>query len=260
MSTPVAPARIVITGASSGLGAALARLYARPGVTLRLTGRTEARLLQVALSCREAGAIVHAQAMDIADTATVGAWLAAQDGEPVDLLIANAGTSGGPLPGSRSEGIELATRQVRTNLLGAMNVVEPLVPGMLARGQGQIVLVSSIAGYRGLPYSPAYSASKAGVRMYGESLRALLSPAGIAVTVVCPGFFASPMTDRFKGGTPFLYSLEKTAALVKRGIDRRRSRISFPFPLVLGLRLADMIPPIFGDAIMRANRFHIESP
>src|SRR5579859_7811142 len=179
--------RIVITGASSGLGAALACRYARPGVTLGLVGRNEARLQQVADQCRQTGADVDARVIDVGDRAALEPWLADFGRSPINIVIANAGTSAGPAPGSQIEGLELATRQVRTNLLGVMHTVEPLLPDMIARGRGKIVVVASVAGYRGLPYSPAYSASKAGARMYGESLRALLKPAGIAVTVVCPG-------------------------------------------------------------------------
>jgi len=251
---------ILITGASSGLGAALARAYAGPGVTLGLVGRSKDKLDQVAEICRTAGAEVRAAAIDVADADALGAWI--KDFEstgPVDLVIANAGTSAGPAPGTAAEGLPLATRQVRTNLLGVMNTVEPLLPGFLARGSGRIAIVSSIAGYRGLPYSPAYSASKAGARAYGEAIRAMLGPRGIRVTVICPGFFSSPMTDRFKGPTPFLFTLKHTAAIVKNGIDAGRSRLAFPSILVLGLRLADLLPAAIGDAIMRANRFHIVS-
>jgi NAD(P)-dependent dehydrogenase (short-subunit alcohol dehydrogenase family) len=196
--------------------------------------------------------------MDVGDAAALGAWLMEFDSTtPIDLVIANAGTSAGPAPGDAAEGLALATLQVRTNLLGVMNTVEPLLPAFLKRGRGRIAIVSSIAGYRGLPYSPAYSASKAGARAYGEAIRAMLSPYGIFVTVVSPGFFSSPMTDRFKGPTPFLFSLKHAAAIVKRGIDRGHSRVAFPSILVLGLRLADLCPAVIGDAIMRANRFHI---
>jgi short-subunit dehydrogenase len=254
------PRRIVITGASSGLGAALAGLYAAPGTTLGLIGRDEGRLNGVADRCRASGAETDARTIDVADPGPMTSWLADFGREPIDLVIANAGISGGPPPGARAEGLELATRQVRTNLLGVLNTVEPLLPGLLARGRGRIAIVSSVAGYRGLPYSPGYSASKAGARIYGEALRALLKPAGIGVTVVCPGFFSSPMTDRFKGGTPFLFTLDRTARIVKRGIDHGHGRVSFPLPLVLALKIADLLPAGIGDAILRANRFHIVSP
>jgi NAD(P)-dependent dehydrogenase (short-subunit alcohol dehydrogenase family) len=249
---------VIITGASSGLGAALARAYAAPGITLGLLGRDQARLAATAAVCRPAGAEVVASSIDVRDAAGIGAWLTDFDAKtPIDLVIANAGTSAGPALGATAEGLEVATRQVQTNLLGVINLVESVVPWMCARGRGRIAIIASIAAYRGLPYSPAYCASKAGARAYGEALRALLEPAGIGITVICPGFFDSPMTERFIGPRPFLLPLARAAGRVKRGLDRGRRRISFPWPLVLGLRLADLMPPRLGDAILRRFRFQI---
>jgi short-subunit dehydrogenase len=252
---------LAITGASSGLGAALARAYAAPGVVIGLIGRNQARLDTTAAECRAAGATVQVGTVDVADAAPLADWLVEFDRrDPIDLVIANAGISAGPAPRAVSDGLELATRQVRTNLLGVMNTIEPLLPGMVARGSGRIAIVSSIASYRGLAYSPGYSASKAGARAYGEALRALLAPRGITVSVVCPGFFASPMTDRFIGPHPFRLTLERTTAVVKRGLDRGKRRIVFPWPLAFGMRCADLMPAVLGDAIIRGFRFHIEPP
>jgi short-subunit dehydrogenase len=250
----------VITGASSGLGAMLARAYAARGVALGLVARDQARLASVADACRRAGATVEEATIDIADRAPLEAWLAAFDrAYPVDLVIANAGISAGPEPGRVGEDIDMTARQIAVNLLGAVHTVAPLVPAMGARGRGRIVLIASLAAYRGLPYSPGYSASKAGLRAYGEALRAQLEPFGIGVTLVCPGFFASPMTDRWAGPTPFLISGEQAARKVKRGIDRGRRRVSFPWPMALGMRLSDMLPAALGDRILRGFRFHIRS-
>jgi short-subunit dehydrogenase len=244
---------IVITGASSGLGAALAAAYAAPGIMLGLVGRNTARLAATQEICQAKGATVRVGALDVADAAPLAAWLGAFDqATPIDLLLANAGISAGPAPLSASEGLEIATRQVRTNLLGAMNTLEPLLPAL--------AVVSSLAGYRGLAYSPAYSASKAGTRAYGEALRALLAPRGIAVSVICPGFFASPMTDRFIGPHPFRLTLERATAIVKRGLDRRKRRIVFPWPLAFGMRCADLMPAFLGDRIIGNFHFHIEPP
>lgn len=251
---------IVVTGASSGLGAALARAYAAPGVTLALFGRDRARLEATARACEAKGARIEAAAVDVADAPAMAERLSAFDRDhAVELLIANAGTSAGPPPGSPSEGVETAARQVAVNLLGTIHTVEPLLPALSLRRRGRVAVIASIAAYRGLPYSPGYCASKAGLRAYAEALRPRLEPFGVGVTVVCPGFFDSPMTDRFDGPTPFLFTGEGAARIVKRGIDRGRRRVAFPWPLVRGLQFCDLAPAIIGDMILRRFRFHIHS-
>jgi short-subunit dehydrogenase len=249
---------VIITGASSGLGAALAEVYAGPNTVLGLLGRDRQRLGETADVCEARGAGVRMAAIDVADAPAMAAWLTEFDRDhPVELLIANAGTSAGPAPGAPSEGVETATRQVRVNLLGAVNTVEPLLPALCRRGRGRVAVVASIAAYRGLPDSPGYCASKAGLRAYGEALRPRLAPRGVGVTIVCPGFFDSPMTDRWEGPTPFLISADDAARVVKRGIDRGRRRVAFPWPLVLGLQFCDIAPAFIGDAILRHYHFRI---
>ena len=251
---------VAITGASSGLGAALARLYAGPQCVLGLIGRNEERLAATADACRVAGAGAETAAIDVADGPALEAWLNAFDAaHPVDLLIANAGTSAGPAPEAAGEPLPLTLRQLRVNLVGAVHTIAPLVPLMCARGHGQIAVIASVAAYRGMPYSPGYCASKAGVRAYAEALRPRLAPHGVGVTVVCPGFFASPMTDRWEGPTPFLLSGERAARRIKRGIDRGRSRVDFPLPLVFGMRFCDLAPAMIGDRILAGFRFRIRS-
>lgn len=251
---------IVITGASSGLGAALAEAYAGPQTVLGLLGRDRRRLAASANACEAKGAGVRMAAIDVADAPAMAGWLAEFDRDhPVELLVANAGTSAGPAPGTPSEGVETATRQVQVNLLGSINTVEPLLPALCRRGRGRVVLVASIAAYRGLPDSPGYCASKAGLRAYAEALRPRLARHGVRVTIVCPGFFASPMTDRFDGPTPFLISAAAAARVVKRGIDRGSRRVAFPWPLVLGLQFCDLAPAFIGDAILRRYHFRIRT-
>jgi NAD(P)-dependent dehydrogenase (short-subunit alcohol dehydrogenase family) len=252
---------VIITGASSGLGAALASAYARPGITLGVLGRNRQRLDATVRVCEGKGAAVSAAAIDVTEAAEMASWLRRFDDQHrADLVVANAGTSAGPDPDSPSEGAEGVARQVAVNLLGAINTIEPLLPRMCARGRGRFAVVSSIAAYRGLPYSPGYCASKAGLRAYAEALRPRLERHGIGMTVVCPGFFDSPMTDRFDGPTPFLLSSARAARIVKRGVDHGRRRVSFPRPLVLGLQFCDLAPAFIGDAIMRRYRFRIHSP
>ena len=169
---------MVVTGASSGLGAGLARSYAAPGRVLALIGRNVARLEAVAAACRAAGAQVVTGILDVADGAAIQAWLGSFDtAHPVDLVVANAGISSGTRPNGDPEGIAAATAVVRTNLLGVMHTVEVLLPRMLARGVGHVAVVASVAAYRGLPDSPAYCASKAGVR---DLWRVVASGAGAA--------------------------------------------------------------------------------
>jgi short-subunit dehydrogenase len=255
------PRNIVVTGASSGLGAGLALSYAVPGTTLGLVGRNRARLAETVTRCEARGATVHSAVLDVGEPTALGTWLQSFDAaNPVDLVVANAGISGGPGAGGDLEGLALATAQVRINLLGVMHTVEPLLPGMLARRAGQVAVVASAAALRGLPYSPAYSASKAGVRAYGEGLRALLRPRGVRVSVIVPGFFDSRMTDRFQGGKPFLISTARAVTIVRRGLDRGQARIVFPRLLALGLQATDLLPAWLGDAILRHNRFHIDAP
>ena len=252
------PSVIVVTGASSGLGAGLAASYAAAGRTLWLTGRDPARLEATADRCRGLGATVHTGCFDVAEAEPLGRWLLdADDAAPIDLVAACAGVSAGPHPDGSPEGVALASMQIRSNLLGVVNTVEPLLPRFLARGAGHVAVVSSVAGLRGLPFSPGYSASKAGVRAYGEGLRAFLGRRGVAVSVVVPGFFDTPMTDRFIGDKPFMMSLEQTVAIVRRGLDRRQGRIVFPRLLATGLTAADLLPAWAGDLILRNVRFHI---
>jgi short-subunit dehydrogenase len=222
-------------------------------------GRDETRLAAIAGHCRAGGATVELGLFDVKEAEPLGAWLRERDAEtPFDIVVPAAGISAGTAADGTPEGLANAAGQVRTNLIGAMNVVEALLPAMIARGAGQVVLISSTAALRGLAYSPGYSASKAGVRAYGEGLRALLAPRGIAVTVVVPGFFDTPMTDRWHGPTPFLVSLDRMVAAIRHGVDRRRARVTFPRLLALGQQAADLLPPFVGDRIMRGFRFHID--
>ena len=256
-----APYRVaVITGASSGLGASLAAAYAGPEVRLGLIGRDRERLRAVAAQCAAAGAESETAAIDVADEPAMAGWLGEFDrAHPVELVIANAGTSAGTDPGAAFEPGATTLRQIAVNLHGVVNTVAPLLPSLCRRGRGRVAIIASAAALRGLPYSPGYCASKAGARAYGEALRPLLEPQGVGVSVVCPGFFTSRMTDRWEGPTPFLFSGERAAKRVKRGIDRGRRRIDFPLPLVLGMRFCDLAPALIGDEIMRRFHFRIRS-
>ncbi len=249
---------VVITGASRGLGAALAQRFAGPGMRLLLVARSEAALRQVAAACESRGATVRIAALDVAQAAPLAAALAAFEAEgPVDLAIANAGTSFGTTPGGAPETAAQAARQVEVNLLGAVHLVGPLLPGMLARGRGAVGLVASLAGFRGLPDCPGYSASKAGLIAWGEALRAAHGRRGIAVTVVAPGFFDSAMGDRFVGPKPLRLTLDAAAGRIHRALLAGRPRAVFPAPLGWLLRLLALLPARLGDRAIRVMRFRV---
>ena len=236
------PRSILITGASSGIGAALARAYAGPGVNLALSGRNEGRLDKVAGACRKRGAEAEARLIDVTDGPAMVRWMAAvDDGHPLDLVIANAGISGAE---------ERAREIFAVNLAGVLNTVLPAIPPMKGRGRGQIAIMSSIAAIRGLPSAPAYAASKAAVKAYGEGLRGSLAADGVRVTVICPGFVKSPMTASNRFPMPFLMEAEKAAGIIRRGLAREAPLIAFPWPLVWGMRLASALPSRIADSLL----------
>jgi len=238
---------ILITGASSGIGEALAMAYAAPGVTLSLSGRNEARLAAVAEACRQRGASVHHTLCDVTDREDVSAWIASRDqAAPLDLVIANAGVSAGV-----GESDDTTRRIFAVNLDGVVNTVLPALKVMRPRKRGQIALISSLASFRGMGGAPAYCSSKAAVRVWGEGLRGALAPDGIGVSVVCPGFVTSRMTDVNTFPMPFLMSAEKAAAIIQRGLAANTGRIAFPWPMLFGVWLLAALPDTLTGAFTR---------
>lgn len=250
---------IVITGASGGIGQALAAELSAPGVRIALVGRDAARLEVAAGLCRAQGAEVVLAAIDVRDAAAMAEFLAGFDADgPVELLIANAGVTTGLGPGRSPEPRGQSRRLLEINYAGVLHTVEPLLGAMQARRGGHIVLVSSLAGIRALPDMPSYSASKAAVRAYGIALRGWLRPFGVTVSVVCPGFVTSPMSARHRGARPFEIGADVAARKIVRGLRARRASIAFPWPLLLGMRLGALLPPVLSDWFMRPFAAEIE--
>lgn len=233
---------IVLTGASSGIGEALALDYAGPGVALALTGRDAERLETVAAGCRAKGAIVVAETIDVTDRERLLPWLTAFDqAHPVDLVLANAGISIDK-DNSSLDDFSIIRKTLDVNINGVLNTVEPLLGPMIARKRGQIGIVSSLAGFIGLPYSASYNASKAAVRVWGESIRYVLKKDGIGVSVICPGFVVSRITADAPFPMPFMMTASRASSIIRRGLAANKPRIAFPIGTKAGVWLGSILP------------------
>lgn len=244
-----------ITGASSGLGMGLAVRLAREGYAVGLAARRVELLEAVAREIREAGGTAAVLPCDVSERNQVLGAIRRCEEElgPVGLLVANAGVS----VNTRVDAFDAGEveRVIRINLLGAIYATEGVLPGMVARGRGQIVAVSSIAGFAGLPLSAAYSASKAGMINFFESIRIDLRGSGVDVTVICPGFIRTPMTDHNRHAMPFLMDLEPAVEEMVQAIRKRKKSLAFPRPLALAAWSARVLPrPLYDRIASRVDR------
>lgn len=243
---------ILLTGATGGIGQALALEFAAPGVRLSLTGRNRGALSALAEKCRAAGAEVAAAPLDVLQVEALLDWIRAMDDAcPVDAVIANAGVSSSIGPEGEAEPLEDVRRLFAVNAEAAAVTLSALAERMRLRGCGRLAVVASLGGWCGMPSSPAYSASKAAARIYGDSLRAWLAPYGVRVSVISPGFVDSPMSRRYQGGKPLAWDAAKAARRIRRGVERGSPVIAFPAALALGISLLNLLPARLGDAILR---------
>lgn len=237
------PARVLITGATGALGSALAREYAAPGMTLILHGRREKTLAELAAQCRARGAEVETHCLDLRHTEEVRRWAAECCAREVpDLVIANAGRNTDIGPEGKGEPFADVTALVEVNLLSVMALVDSVLPAFRKNGGGQIAVISSLAAYYGLPTTPTYCATKAGLKAYGTSLRGWLRSENIRVSVVLPGYVESPMCAAMPGPKPFLWQPDRAARRIRRRLTHDPARISFPFPLNLGIWGLSLLP------------------
>jgi len=250
------PARILITGATGGIGSALAQRYAKPGRNLVLQGRDVVRLEKLATACQALGADVDTAALDFSNAQALDAWLDQLAGqEAFDLLIVNAGVSSNVRQNPEGETWESIQHVIDINLRAALQTVAKLLPTMRQRGHGQIALISSLSAYYGLGLTPAYCASKAALKAYGEASRSWLGGEGIAVNVVLPGFVKTPMSDGFPAAKPFMLQPDRAARIIERGLMRNRARISFPFPLSFAMWGLSVLPAAISERILRALHY-----
>ena len=233
---------ILITGASSGIGAALALALARPGVTLGLTGRDHQRLAAIADQVRAKGAECQTEPFDIRNSSILHDFISrfAQI-TPIDLVIANAGILDGRRPDGALENAEAARHLLEINLLTAIDTFHQVLPH-LRISKGQILLIASLAGLAPLPDAAAYSASKAGLISYGLAMREALRAEGVKVCVVCPGYVTTAMTHQHMGAKPFEMSPDQAAVKILAGARANKALIGFPLPLYLASRLSIVLP------------------
>jgi short-subunit dehydrogenase len=226
-----APLKVFLTGASSGIGAALAAHYARGGASLGLVARRLEALEAVAARLGAPAACYRADVTDAAAMRAAAADFIGRFGPP-DIVIANAGVSAGTLI-EHAEDLAVLRRILEINVAGLAGTFQPFVGPLRASGRGTLVGIASVAGFRGLPGAGAYSASKAAAIAYLESLRVELRASGIAVVTICPGYIATPMTAENPYRMPFLLDADEAARRFARAIAARRRRVVIPWQMAL---------------------------
>jgi short-subunit dehydrogenase len=246
---------VLVTGASSGIGRALALELAKRGAPVALLARRVEALTQLANEIESAGGkalVLPADVRNVAEVENAVARVHELWG-PIDVLVANAGMS------TTTAATNLRAREagdvIAINVVGVINCVAAVLPEMLARSEGHLVAISSLASYRGMPKSGAYSASKAAVSTFFESLRVDLRASGIKVTTLHPGFIRTPMTAGRKMNLPFLMEVEPAANLIVRAIERGVRTFAFPWRLATIARLMKYLPDALYDRVASKRSF-----
>lgn len=234
---------ILITGASGGIGAALARAHAAAGVTLLLWGRDQARLDQTAAQCRALGATCVTEALDVRDFAHLTARLAAADAQtPIDLAIFNAGLGGSVADDAITESPDAARATAEVNFVSPILSAHLIAAAMAKRGRGRIVLIGSIAESFPLPMAPTYAATKAGLAMFAEALSIRMAKHGVGVTLVSPGFVDTAMSRQVTEPKPFLMSADDAAKIIARKVAGGARRIVVPWQFSVIRAVTNILP------------------
>jgi short-subunit dehydrogenase len=246
---------VLITGASSGIGRGLALALSQRGAKVGLVARRADQLETLVREIEAANGHAVALPADVLNGASLksAAERLRSTFGPIDVLIANAGV-GATVDGSELKGSAVA-EVINVNVLGAANSVEAVVPEMVKRGSGHLVVISSLAAYRGLPKSAAYCASKAAVSAFFESLRLDLQPRGINVTIIHPGFIKTPLTAGRQAQMPFLMELDDAVARIVAAIEKRKKSYAFPWQLATVVRAGMIMPNFLYDWLSRRNSF-----
>lgn len=247
---------VFLTGASSGIGEALAVEISKRGAIVGLVARRAELLETIAEKCEKSGGTARNFPCDVVDAEAV--QQAADDFRRefgnIDILIANAGI-GGNNEETRSLQPAAVKKVIDINLLGAVNAVAAVLPPMLAAESGQLVAVSSLAGFRGLPKSAAYSASKAGMTAFFESVRLDVQKQGVSVTIIQPGFIKTPLTAGRAAKMPFLMELEDALPYFLNAIEKKKKFSAFPWQLATVVRAGKIFPAWLYDKIAGGAKF-----
>ena len=244
---------VFLTGASSGIGAALALEYARRGATLGLVGRRRDALDDLGRSLPGTIEAFVADVRELDAVAAAAADFMSRHGTP-DIVIANAGISHGTVT-EFPDDIAVFRQILEVNVMGMVNTFHPFIAPMRRAGRGRLVGIASVAGYRGLPGASAYSASKAAAIRYLESLRVEQRGSGVRVTTICPGYVDTPMTARNPYPMPFIMTAEEFARRCARAIAKGRDYAVIPWQMALLAKVLAALPnPIFDAAFSRAGR------
>lgn len=248
--------RIFLAGASSGIGEALALAMAEKGAVIGLLARREDLLKDLNTRCEEKGGTARAYAADVRDAGAVAnaASEFRTEFQHIDIMIANAGI-GGNNRETRDLVPEAVRKVIDINLMGAVNAVHAVLPQMLERGSGHLVAISSLAGFRGLPGSAAYSASKAAMTAFFESVRLDVAHRGVDVTIIQPGFIRTPLTAGHEAKMPFLMYLDDAVPLFLSAIEKKKKFAAFPWQLATIVRAGRLMPAWLYDHIAARARF-----
>ncbi len=240
-----------ITGASSGLGEALALRMARAGWRVAASARGADKLAALERAAAGGPGSIHAMPLDVTDAAATAATIARIEDEigPIDQAVLNAGTHT-PVRATALI-IEEFRKLVDLNLMGTVHCLSPLLARMTDRGAGRVAVVASVAGYRGLPTSAAYGMTKAGLINLAESLKPELDDLGVTLQIVNPGFVRTPLTDRNPFPMPFLMEVEDAAAALHRGLLSARFEIVFPRRFAYLMKLLRLLPAPLAFALTR---------
>ena len=243
---------VLITGASSGIGRGLAMAIAARGGRLGLLARRQSLLDEIAGSMNSRAVAVAADVRD-AKAVKIAADRVREELGPIDILIANAGI--GTSDHISRLDPDHAADIININVLGAANSVAAVVPQMVERGKGQLVAISSLAAYRGLPKSAAYCASKAALSAYFESVRIDLRGTGVDVTIIHPGFIKTALTSGRGAKMPYLMELDDAIPKILSAIEKRKKSVAFPWQLATVVRAGMLMPTFMYDWIAHRNSF-----